>query len=92
MFVPVANFHAVTANQTGLTSNFFDQSLIVAHAYNFKYQLNNLNQLKAETRGSPIRIMKQRGGPSDRKQAIKVQVRILIYLLIFSPFNCFVIF
>ena len=68
MYVHVASFHAVTANKTGQTSNFFDQSLTVAHAYNFKYQLNKLNQLKAESRVSPIRIIKQRGGPSDRKK------------------------
>ena len=84
MYVHVANFHGVTANRTGLTSNFFDHPLTVGHAYNFKYQLNMLNQLKAESRGSPIRIIKQRGGPSDRKQPIKVQVRILIYLSVFN--------
>ena len=48
MYVYVANFHAVTANQTDLTSNFFE-SLTVAHPYNFKYRLNKMNQLKAES-------------------------------------------
>ena len=49
MYVDVADFYALTANQTGFTSSFFDQSLTLAHACNFKYQLNKLNQLKAET-------------------------------------------
>ena len=52
-----ANFHAVIAIQTGLTSNFYDQSSPVAHAYNFKYRFNKLKQLKAETGGfSPLRL------------------------------------
>ena len=92
MYVYVANSHAVAVNQTGLTSNFFDQSLTVAQAYNFKCRLPKLNQLKAESRGALIRIIKQRGGPCDRKQPIKMQVRILIYLSVFNPLICFVIF
>ena len=77
MYVHLANFHVVTANQTGLVSNFFDQSLAVAHAYNFKYQLNKLNQLKVEIRGSPIRIIKQREGvhPTLAPHIITVQVK-----------------
>ena len=34
MYVHGADFHAVPANETGLTSQFFDKSLTVAHAYN----------------------------------------------------------
>ena len=52
-----ANFHAVIANQTGLTNNFYDQSSTVAHANNFKYKFNKLKQLKTETGGfSPLRL------------------------------------
>ena len=51
MYVHGADFHAVPANENGLTSSFFDQSLTGAHACNFECQLNRLNQLKPETRG-----------------------------------------
>ena len=38
------------------------------------------------------KFIKQRGGPSDGREKINAQVRILIYLLVFNPFNYFVIF
>ena len=38
------------------------------------------------------RFIKQRGGSSDGREKINLQVRILIYVLVFNPFNYFVIF
>ena len=54
MYVQEADFHAVPANETDQASQFFDQSLTVAHVYNFECQLNRFNQLKPETPGQPL--------------------------------------
>ena len=90
MYVYGADF--VLAIETSLTS--FDQSLTVAYACNFECQLNGLNQLKPETGDHPTVGLSNSvvGQASDGREKISVQVRILIYLLVFNPFNYFVIF